>query len=105
VAEPAAVKDTILHTILAIVGAAVNLALFTWLPPFFAAALTGWLGYVYFREVTQRQTGKSLSFEQGWLPWRWISADGKLNVQKVVETVGPLPPVLIAAYLLTQVFG
>jgi hypothetical protein len=104
VAEPAAVKDTILHTILAIVGGAVNLALFALLPPFFAAALAGWLGYVYFREVTQRQTRKDLSFEQGWLPWQWFSADGTLNVQKIVETVGPLPPALAVAYLLTRAF-
>lgn len=88
--------DTLLHIAL---GAAVSLL--TWVvfsasgnavsafPCAFVGAFT-----VYFREVTQRQAGRSLSFTLGWLPWKW-------GTQKIIETIVPVG-VLLAAGAVVQ---
>jgi|GEM_PF-2215080 len=88
-------KDTLLHIVLGAVFGVAVLTLCLSLSVGLAIAATGSL-FIYLREVTQRQTGKGMGFENGWLPWRWLSNDGSLNAQKVVETFVPVLMLFVA---------
>lgn len=93
--------DTVLHIALGLVIGGL-----AWLAfqagPFAGAGLVGAFA-VYLREVTQRQYGKGLSFTRGWLPWKWISGDGTVNVQKVVEAVVPAVVLVTGGFALEAV--